>query len=401
MNVDDRKDLYICTGPYHVFCCIFLKCIENRERDGELVIVDCFEGAEALFCMVKKSAVFQKAFFMDANTYKKLTPTAPSNTAGKLAAAVKRRVLRASGKKYQGLCLAGRRYGRIFLAGAVPCFIEFALYQHREYGARVMLFDDGLGSRMQWEAPGWKERMIDYIRTCQFFTAVSGKYFFSPDKTVRRYPYCKVQKQCRPVAGDVQRKGIDYGKLSGTVKQVFQYSRQADPVSDLDAIYIGGGYEAYDFLEQFADKDVEAACHCSRIIPRFAVKEHPASRKEAPRRYGGHMKKLEIAYPLEVSFMYQDLSDKILITAASAAVFNPVFIYGKEPYVILAYRLFGDAFIEKMFHCSRKELDRRVQACLIDAYKNPGKICIPQTYAQLDRQLRRYLAEIESRKPHK
>ena len=374
------KDLYICTGPFHVFCCIFLKSIENRDCDGDLYIVDYFDKAKELSQIIKKSGLFQSVFFMEKNVYENLLPSKPKTIIKKAARIIRRGI---NYKKYNDLNIAEKQYHRIFIAGAVASFNDFIIYQHKKFGTKVLLFDDGLGSRMQWPTPTLKTKLFDYLGKYNFFSLVAGKYFFSTDKILDIYPFCTALSQCKPIKKDVVKKGADYDLICSTVKEIFQYSK--DPLEDLDALYFGGGYDSYRSFREYSQLDIQIAEHCAKIVPKYAIKKHPNSDET----YDKQIKMFNVSWPLEITFMFQDLQNKILITSTSAAVFNPVFIYEKEPYIIFTYRLFDENLIVKMFQCTIAELELRIKISLIDAYKDPQKISIPNTYEELDQQLKK------------
>ena len=76
------KDIYICTGQFHIFCSALLKLTNNRENQGDLVICNCFEGADKLFNNLhklvdkfdKETGYFNNVYFINDKEYKNLEP---------------------------------------------------------------------------------------------------------------------------------------------------------------------------------------------------------------------------------------------------------------------------------------------------------------------------------------
>ena len=87
--------------------------------------------------------------------------------------------------------------------------------------------------------------------------------------------------------------------------------------------------------------------------------------------------------------MHQDISDNILVTTFSTAVFSPKIICGQEPRVIFLIR----ALLENNGSESEGKMDSfdRFAMGVKEMYRDPSRVFIPRTLDEMIAQLREWL----------
>ncbi len=78
----------------------------------------------------------------------------------------------------------------------------------------------------------------------------------------------------------------------------------------------------------------------------------------------------------------EDPSNKVLISCASTAAFNPKFMFNHEPYVIFTYRLYNT------YRQIGVERDDWMADALLDAYEDKSRILIPNSIIELQEMIR-------------
>ncbi len=384
------RDLYICSGQYHVFCSLLLKMIDNADCEGDLLICDCFEGASDLYARIKSEShadkeikTFDNVFFLNGRLFFDLNAWNIANKAKKAYAKLTERFKK---EKNRLESILDESYSRIFIAGPVSSLVEFCLYEYEHNNCDIYLFDDGLGSRVQWKKPGIPIKLIDFRRV-KFGKVLKGKYFFSTNRVERIYPYIPVLDQCKPLKFEVDNRGLNYEAMLDHINRIFKYDTSLDLLQNMDAVYYSAGYDLYDRLSDYSQIECELVNYINKKELKFAVKKHPNSKE----RYNDSIVSVPQGLP-EISFMNLELENKLLISSASATVFNPSFIFDKNPFLILTYRLFGDndTFARNLFSCSEREMIRKIEKTLFSGYLDHTKIFIPKTLGELDEAIEDY-----------
>ena len=93
----------------------------------------------------------------------------------------------------------------------------------------------------------------------------------------------------------------------------------------------------------------------------------------------------------EIDILNCESNNLLIISACSAACFNPKFMYDMEPWVILTYKLVGMNKVGKvMFGLSDASFERQLYKNLIGAYIDSSKICIPNTLEEAYQFIQKY-----------
>lgn len=386
------KDLYICTGQYHLFCVLLLKQIDNKDREGDLLICDCFERARAFYEIIRrecsligKRKLFDNVLILERQQYKDRIPEALNKKTDKILRFISNHLI-SDKNTFSGLLDSA--YERIFIAGPVLPLIEYCLFSNKKNGSEICIIDDGMGARLQTYDPTFKKRFFDLNKSVEFGKHLKCKYFFSPERVCDVYPYIPVIRQCKPKKSDVEAKGVDYDEVKRTMNRVFEYSALNDPMQESDIVYFAAGFDLYNHLKKYSTTECEIINSIGEKYDHVGVKRHPDS-KEA---YSSRLNNVDTSCMPEILFLNNNIEEKLLISSGSAAIFNSSFIYDKNPYIILTYKMFGkdDDLAKDLFWCSGQELEEKINITLKSGYKDPTKIYCPESTEELFKSIDEY-----------
>lgn len=141
----------------------------------------------------------------------------------------------------------------------------------------------------------------------------------------------------------------------------------------------------YKGVDQFRIlSDVEKTTERSNIV----VRVHPRD-KAGVFEEKGYLEDDNTGIPWEELLLYQDFSNKILVTSFSTAVFSPKIICGQEPRVIFLKR----AILRDNKGESEGKMDSfdNFAAGVKKMYSDPARICIPKTRDEMLGQLREWM----------
>ena len=128
--------------------------------------------------------------------------------------------------------------------------------------------------------------------------------------------------------------------------------------------------------------DIEKAAGRSNIM----VRVHPRDRSGVFEEKG-YLEDANIGIPWEELLLYQNFTDKILVTSFSTAVFSPKIICDQEPRVIFLKReLLGNNKSEDKMD----SFDRFAEG-VKEMYRDSSRICIPRTREEMIEQLQEWV----------
>ena len=392
------RDLYICSGKYHLFNAVLLKMLDNKDKIGDLMICDCFEDAKQLYeRMISFSdkfgneKLFEKIIFLNHQVYEELNLCELKRISEKIKYYISSKVLSPHNRLDDLLIYP---YSGIYIAGIVPPMIEYCLFAKRQYNSEIMLFDDGMGSRLQWKKPSLRVRVTDYCRITKFWKSLKCKYFFSPQMVCDVYPNVPIVEQCKPLEQNVRMKGVNWPDTVEKLNYIFDYNDKSDLLMNDYIVYFSAGFDLYQRLSRYSQTESILVNEIGSRFVGFVAKKHPNSTEP----YNSDIICLDKDLMPEMLFLNTDIENKILISSGSATIFNPVFIYKKNPYVILTYKLFDSdgGLAEELFGYSGEELDKRIYKTLISGYTDQSKVSIPKTMDELNEVLNEYLCRIKN-----
>ena len=106
----------------------------------------------------------------------------------------------------------------------------------------------------------------------------------------------------------------------------------------------------------------------------------------------GYSEDANTGIPWEEVLIYNDFSDKILVTSFSTAVFTPKIICNQEPRVIFLKR----ELLSRRNNGNEGEMDAfdRFAEGVKEMYSDPSRICIPRTRGEMLEQLKEWQNEL-------
>lgn len=370
-------DLYIASGPFHVFNIVNLKQNENAQRSADVIIIadtanGDVTGMLQLHSQLMYCGMFRNVYLLKDEQIKALTEATVSfpKMSNWLLRNIKRvfayNRLFINDRAYVNTDFGKEKYSHVYCAGTYSYLELYILVQIIRHGAMLIYFDDGLGSRTvnRFQATTFNARLFHLLGGEYTGRYVSGNYFYSPDLVTGRYRG-PVLKQNPPQDRSVMR-------------QVFNYDLALDFLSQYDIIYLTSSLERYPNLvyavesayieKNFIDESVDFFEN-----QNICVKVHPLSQFIfLPKTTVQHAE-----YPFEVSCCFQELNNKVLITVFSVAVYNPKFILDQEPYIIFTYKFLKIPVQNYMSTCTL-DFEEINDVMLRRCYRNPEKILVPE-----------------------
>lgn len=369
-------DLYIATGPYYLFNILNLKLSENAAREGVLLVVDTFQGAQACARQFRDSRLFAMVDVLPRQDYLALDKMdegfrGEPHYRNALRETLCMRFPALMRRKYARYAFAGRAYERMYSAGLIPALRFFQIDQVQRYRSQIIYFDSGLACRAKrfaWGKTRW-QLLRERLGCVRIESCVQGRYYYSPDMVYLEQPYPKLT-QSKPQRANAA--------LCSAIRDVFRYSEESDPLRACDVLYLHGGYEIYPHLAAFVPQDLAAMQLIAAAVPEMRVKAHPVS---AAALTGLPLLASQgPCYPFEVSCLFQDMDRKVLISGFSVSLLNPKFIFDQEPCVIFLYRMFH---LSPQVFCNLTDAEFDQAMRLMMRYRDPRRVMTPETPQEL------------------
>ena len=357
------KNAIFCTTPFHVLGAIAIS--RDQASETDIYITNQFGDSQRLARELKKEGRFHDVIYIDAQKQRIEVPAAVGlKKIGTNAHSL---------LQYIGNCAGIRKtvrrylhldydYERIFIASnSMAGRYAILYYVKMKKSFQLWQYDDGLGSYENDIA----ERIPLYDR---FFRVVffgkkaicikKRRIFFSPEYYKRLHG--NERKVSRiPDFSDTDRELIfrlyrvenDYGLLPGTIL-----------IDTVNEGYSSDGWKRYlalrDRIGNYIGKE------------NIVYKKHPRdiTADEDEKRFA--------AVPFEILCMKKDLSDSILITCVSSAVYTAKLMFDQEPVVILLCKILEDGMPGYDKAYKHIEIFR-------DLYKDRSKILMPESEEEL------------------
>lgn len=370
-------DLYLVTGPFYLFNALNLKLMENWKRPGVLVIAECFGNARRYYEACRERRLFEDVELISEADYRcadrqNLYLDQPCKLTLGVVKTLNLRFPGMRNRQFEGYRFMRRTYERIFAAGVIPAFYYAVSQQLQRHGAKLYYFDSGLAVRAkatQWSKTRWQS-IREKLGCTYLENSVQGRYFYSPELVCIPLPYPMLRQRAPQ---------CDQKELCSTLKAVYSYEESADELKEHRFLYLHGGYEVYPQLAAYAPVDVRAARLLADVQPDALIKAHPVSGERFEHAY-------DPGVPFEISSLFLDMEDKVLIAGFSVALLNPMFLYHQQPWLILLYRVFSMP-TELFMNMPEEEFLRVLHKML--PYDDPSRIIIPGTWEEYEAAVRR------------
>ncbi len=365
----NHDDFYFVSGLYHLFVVLCLKLQENSARKGTCVIVDCFDHAHLYYERVLKSEIFEELFFFPSSiltSYNKYT----------------RRFIRLNYMwQKRKLCFFNKRYENIYFAGHYQAMFSFAQFQKKYYDTQILLFDDGLGRRIVYEkiptlSKGIGTRILN-PEPHSIRQIAEKVLLFSPELAPVHLNMPVIQ----------QRKPSE--SIKPTLNHIFGHDNSKDEFANLDLLYLECGFGGIPYLKQYEEKEYALIDWIFNTFPEMnaSIKVHPGGRATLKHPYFENNSLLESLFNNS-----RFANDGLIVTTISAGAFNPKFIFDKEPYILLVYKLVcDDNFSEILFGCDSQTLDNNILKSF--SYRDPDRLCIPNSYKEMEMFITKYMTD--------
>lgn len=376
-------DAYFVTGPFHFFNTINLKMNEYKNSKAELFIVNMFSGAELYVERARKSGLFENVYLLnntvewEGYAYSKKTKNQMNRYSiylHKLIQTFKQVFPKIFIDDYKKMPFYLKKYSNIFIAGTITYIDVFLIVQTKYYNANLYCFDDGLGTRTEnRDTLSKQEKIAAFIGAKIAKHYIDGVYFYSPDMLIGKYNAPIIKQEC-PF--------VNNRKILNHFKEIYGINSNV-AACPRSTYYFEGGFDSYDGLiesaRNYSNKEKQIITSILKEVgnDEFCLKLHPRSSMKVDGMYI-----IDENVPAEILMMKNDLENSIFISALSVTLFNPKFIFNKEPYIIFTYKLLG---INISSFCPYDEYEFRdiIDKTLVQKYQNKNRIFIPETMEQL------------------
>ena len=350
---------FICTTPYQI---IAASAIELEMRfHADLLIVPQFSGAEAYAERARNTGIFSNVLCVDTSeieAYKKR----------------KNRLLYGLGivKNYVFLdrivksMIGETVYKTVYISSQANIGRLISIYCSKR-GAEIVFFDDGEGSYDNskiYEAQG-----IDRLIRSFFFGKKSIGF-----SNKRKLYFPELYRNVYSDKDDVQKimNWAENRSFLDCMNDICGYSADAQ-ISEKYVLIDTIPSESFDSDGAERYEKLRALCADS-LGEQMIVKKHPRDKSEC-------ISSVKVypfsSIPFEIICANSDIGDKVLITAASTAVFIPKMLFDSEPVVIMLHRITGSRFNNS---AEREKMIDQIRAL----YRDPGRIVIPESIAEFE-----------------
>jgi hypothetical protein len=309
-----ERILVLCETPYQII--VVSKTISTFYKDAvvDIIVTDHINGGEKLVERLKKSKLFNDAFYLEIknlNINSVLNPV--TNYFNKFLKV--RSVLKqvANDKKYSK-----------FMFCNIDIVVQHIIWYLKKYShVDVFMFEDGLSSYRRQFGDFFKKfhekiNVLDKLRLKVLrsnFAKIKGFYLFNPKylEWKSNFPVFEIPKIDR-----------EDKILIEELNQIFMYD---DIKDEYNYKYIF--FEESYFADGYRVNDIELVNKISDIVGKdnILVKIHPRSPINRFKELGYNTNQIT-STPWEIIALNMKLEDKVLITIASGSVMNPFIIMG-------------------------------------------------------------------------
>ncbi|MGI6153518.1 MAG: hypothetical protein ACOYJB_06790 [Christensenellaceae bacterium] len=207
-------------------------------------------------------------------------------------------------------------------------------------------------------------------KTCQ--TDVIAKAYFSAPELYPYKTYFPVEKL--PVPKDLS-------AMQPFVKALFDGKEDLAGLENYPVVFLNEAPSAGEDGREYIRREKElldtAARKCGN--ENMIVKLHP--RTDSYNADG--IKAVYTKSPLELLPFYTDMNEKTLMGAASTGLFTSKLLYGKEPRLVVLYKLFADVYEKAIPDAQVRQNYLRFMEGVRDMYSDKNRVSFPQTEKEL------------------
>ena len=341
---NEGVNVYVASGNYQVFSAVCHRIVDCPQGHAVLLCFT-FENSDYICNKIESSGIFDSVYQLTLyNNYfvRKFSPDFFNRYYKEVYI-----YIRAFKKIVREFNKINNIYACDSYRPLKPIFIKFK----NKYSTKIHYIEGDIFNRHNFR---------DYHLEYELYDILDDQYFFRPQMVKHGLPI--------PVIEQGKPNEASYSKILSS----FGYSDKMDDLSNYRLLFFVAGYRG-----ALADLDAIEHCICRKLsrFDGFACKRHPnytISDYSDIQNYSSR-------YPWEVSIVgnLDTIESKLLIGNQTGAMFHPKYVFDKEPYLIFTYKLYHP---EPTILTNDYE---SMSAPLIETYRNPSKILVPETEEEM------------------
>ncbi|HAK44251.1 MAG TPA: hypothetical protein DCM59_18120 [Clostridium sp.] len=318
------KVLALCETPYQIIVVSKIISTFYKNTDVDIIITNHISGGEELVNRLKKSNLFNDAFYLKTKNLKR-------NAKIDSLLNYINKYLRVN-KLLKEADYRNNKYNTFLFCNIDIVSQHLITFLNRHSTVEVVMFEDGLSSYTELYGKFFRNytesiNILDKIRYRLLrgkFSLIEGIYVFNPQ-------YVE-WKSYFPIIGIPKITKKDE-KLIQELNQIFLYT---DSRNEYNYKYIY--FEESYFADGYAVNDIELVNKISQLVGKenIVIKIHPRNPINRFKKYGYNTNKIT-SIPWEIIALNMKLEDKVLITIASGSVMNPLIIMGMNLNAIMLF----------------------------------------------------------------
>lgn len=362
---NDIRACYFCTTPYQIIGAISLA--EDRKEKADLYIVGQFSSFKTIAKKIQQQNIFHNIITINESDVLGTVKTQKNKIIKKFQMFTYYLKIKKIGEEIVG---KDKSYHKMYFSSQafIIRLVYFYFLNYRN-PMEFIRFDDGVGS--YYNNNLFETKSIDkFLRRILFGNkAISFNYdllLYMPELARKSQNESSVSLRPMP--------RISSGESSiKSLNAIFDYTEKDDIKENViiydtmkEAVY---GEKGARYLEDLYEI-IGNALQNQNVI----IKSHPRSQDRTVnniKQYGNHV------IPSEVLYLNMEMENKVLITSNSTAVVTPKLLLGKEPTIILLYKIMNKV---SEVHKDEDDFFQRFK----NTYHDKHKFFIPENLEELN-----------------
>lgn len=352
------------------------------ERKADLIVKSSPAIDMKIIDFIRKMDLFENIYFIDYVDFKIKFKKIRLFTLKKLYKNFYKRFVDSINNKYDKVIIAGYWNDALYMLDALwrqgnRFDIDLAEEGELSYEKVSKLYQSYIGDSIKWKV--FHEWSTIFMKK-KFRDRLSGNLFlYSPNRQINNgiKPVCIPKLDQNNSIFEIY-KGL-YNILPEW-KKIYYSKRKIIFFSDYWAPTFYGDSEkiAYELIDKILDCVNEK---------QLIIKAHPSCTKHRLEFAKEYEEESDIyvdrdIYIFESLFCGSCMDSKVLISRHSSALIHPISLFGKEPFIVLLFKLYPD-----YQNFGDKIADKFVET-LRDLYSNPEKIYVPNTIMEFEMNLK-------------
>ena len=358
------KVAYFCLTPYQIINAIVLTKTNINEK-ADLYINIELKNAKQIKNNLQKINIFNKIIIINEKIYWNTNNNNIYNTFVKIFNYIR-------AKKIVKNITNNVFYNKVYLYSKNRSGMLVYLTMNKYGNCELAYYEDGIGS--YYNKNLYTLRYRDYLLRKVLFNTSNDLnqiplYVYSPElyrnigimpfSNIKKIPSFNIHLELKPLLNII----FDYKKNDLFKENIIIIDAKKENI--LNDENQTKAFKIYDYINQ------------ELSFYGVIIKKHPSDKTNNKLKIK-EFEKNDI--PFEIFCLNNNLSNKVLITIASSAVFTPKLLFNQEPYLVLLHNLFS---FKNGYGCeSFKLIDFVYQKCK-NLYRSKNKIFIPNSLKEL------------------